>query len=97
MSDDGDLERLSFQRIGEKSIRLDVPPEEEEPEAAQRGLLDLFRAWLSQTPQERRVMPRHKTRPFQVWLGWKRNGNTFFADQARLIDISRGGGQLLVA
>ncbi|SIO60830.1 hypothetical protein SAMN05444166_6539 [Singulisphaera sp. GP187] len=94
MSDD--LDRLKFQRIGEKSIRLDLPPPDEEPELVQKGLLDLFRAWVAQLPQERRSMPRHKTRPFQVWLGWKKNGDTFVANTARLVDVSRGGAQLLV-
>ncbi|AGA26995.1 hypothetical protein [Singulisphaera acidiphila] len=95
MSDD-DSDRLQFQRIGEKTIRLDLPPQDDEPEVVQKGLLDLFRAWLAQTPQERRVMPRHQTRPFQVWLGWKKKGDAFFANTARMVDISRGGAQLLV-
>ncbi|WP_406695703.1 PilZ domain-containing protein [Singulisphaera sp. Ch08] len=94
MSDDSD--RLKFQWIGEKSIRFDLPPQDDEPERAQKGLLDLFRAWIAQTTQDRRVMPRHKTRPCEVWLGWKQGEDTFFANSARMVDISRGGAQLLV-
>ena len=41
-------------------------------------------------------MPRHKTRPFQVWLGWNQTGATFQASSARMVDISRGGAQLLI-
>lgn len=94
MSDDSD--RLKYQRIGEKSIRLDLPPQDDEPESVQKGLLDLFRAWIAQKPHERRAMPRHKTRPFQVWLGWHKVGEPFQANPARMVDISRGGAQLLV-
>lgn len=95
MSDD-DSNRLKYQRIGVKSIRLDLPPQDEEPEAVPKGLLDLFRAWIAQTPQERRAMPRHNTRPFQVWVGWNQADTTFHASSARMVDISRGGAQLLI-
>jgi hypothetical protein len=87
-----------FPRVGEKSIRLDRPfASEEGADAAGKSLLDRFRAWVAQRPQDRRTMPRHDTPPFEVWLGWRRGDDSFFANLARMVNISRGGAQLRVA
>lgn len=84
-------------RRGEKSFRLDRPQAADEaPETAGKSVLDLFRAWVSQRPEDRRVMPRHDTPPFAVWLGWCRGDDSFFANHARMVNISRGGAQLRV-
>lgn len=92
------LDPSKFQWIGEKSIRFDLPPAPDEPpEVARKGLIDLFRAWVAQRPEDRRAMPRHKTLPSEVWLGWRRGNDTLFANMARMVNISRGGAQLRVA
>src|SRR5215208_5861226 len=93
-----ELERPRFTLLGEKAVRFDLPPvPDDKPDPGRKGLLDLFRAWMARSPQDRRVMARHKSLRAQVWLGWKRGDDAFFANPARLVNISRGGALLQVA
>jgi hypothetical protein len=82
---------------GKKSIRFDLSPAPSDvPTAMRAGLLDRFRIWFQQSPPDRRSLPRHKTHGYQIWLGWWRGDEAFFANPARLVDISRGGALLKV-
>ncbi len=79
-------------RRGGKIIRIDTArAAEPTPVTDPEGLLDLFRAWISRAPEERRAMPRHEAVQYQVWLGWWKAPQEFLAPKARLINISRGG------
>jgi hypothetical protein len=93
-----DLDRPKFQSFGEKSVRFDLTPKAaESPELTKGSLLDRFRGWMRQSHQERRRMPRHRAFEYQVWLGWERDKEAFFATSARLVDVSRGGALIIVA
>jgi hypothetical protein len=85
-------------RRGGKIIRFDVVPAAgPDPAADPETLLDLFRAWINQGPEERRTMPRHEAAQSQVWLGWWQAPQEFAAQQARLVNISRGGALVVSA
>ncbi|MHC5536980.1 PilZ domain-containing protein [Singulisphaera rosea] len=87
-----EFDRPNFKNIGDRSVRFDPPPcAEGEPSPESLGLLDLFRAWIRQSPQDRRSMPRHPAHDMEIWVGWKRKEEAFFASPARLVNISRGG------
>ncbi len=90
MSEDIHLPR--FISLGDKTVRLDRARATEDDKPTSNGsLLDLFRAWLVRSPQDRRTMPRHPTYELQIWIGWCRDDQNFFASFARLVNVSRGG------
>lgn len=94
----GEFGRSTFRHLGERAYRIDSPPSGAEERGAEAGgLLDLFRAWIRRTPQDRRTMPRHPVRDLHVWLGWRRGEEAFFATPARMVNISRGGALIAVA
>ena len=79
MSDDSSRPKIMSNR--DKTVRLDsvaTATEVADP-TTKVGLLDLFRAWLRRSPEDRRVMPRHPTYEMQIWIGWCRDEQSFFA------------------
>ncbi len=79
-------------RPADRRFRFDPVLKEDQPAGSpDRGLVDLFREWISAVPRERRQSARHEAAGFQVWIGWWRGGHEFFALSAELINISRGG------
>ena len=83
----------------EKSHRID-PSSGEDPSPRgldrEAGLLDQFRSWWAGSPTEGRRAARHAARLSVVWVGWWRAGDEFFAETARLSNISRGGALIVV-
>jgi hypothetical protein len=81
--------------IDGRQIRIDPsPPEPPDSTEERNRFVELFRLLIGSPTRDRRFMPRHEPAEFALWLGWWRGDAEFFANNARLINISRGGALL---
>lgn len=95
--------RIKLQRAGHKLVRLDRPlvpdaESDQKTEAAEGkgSLIDLLLRAIRTEPANRRQDHRHPAVEQDVWVGWW-SGDDFGAIKGRLLNISRGGAQIVVA
>ncbi len=95
--------RITLRCAGKKMVRLDRPLDpdttSDEKASAVEGNGNLIRQlWkaIRANPADRRQDHRHPAVEQDVWVGWW-TGNDFGAIKGRLLDLSRGGAQIIVA
>ena len=94
--------RIKLRRAGQKMVRLDTPVDagaKTDPKAAAveagGSLIGLILKAIRSDPADRRQDHRHPALAQEVWVGWW-TGEDFGAVNGRLLNISRGGAQVLI-
>lgn len=92
--------RVVLRRAGQKLVRVDRPfdPDADPKAEAVEGKGSLIASLLSairSDPVNRRRDPRHPALDQDIWVGWW-TGEDFGAVTGRLLNISRGGAQVVI-
>jgi PilZ domain len=95
--------RIKLRRAGRKLVRVDKP---DDPAPGAQGkveavegkgrLVGLILRAIRSDPADRRRDFRHEAAGREVWVGWW-TGDDFGAVAGRLLNISRGGAQLVLS